>query len=731
MINKEEIKKRAYSYYSRYLKLEGKRMDGKGEMLTHCPFPGHGKGNGDQNPSFSVNVKDGRWNCHACKIGGDMFDLHAQVTGRDIKREFRVIANEVAEIVGLGGDTNGQAQAIPAPPVKTPQSHSPVAANEKRPNKLVEIYDYTDEAGRPLYRKERWELWEDGKRVMDGAKNKTFRLKHCRDGQWHEGKGDYDTQPVLFQYPAIREAQQVFIVESERIAQKLIEAGVTATALFTKKWQPVFSEVLADKEIVVIQDNDPTGREFIRMTTEEMRGYAKSIKVLSDDSLPSSDNIIDRLLMEGDGKIDTGKLMAIVKRWELWEEPTEERESVVLVRLDTVTPKPVKWLWEGYIPLGNLTLLDGDPGLGKSTIIEADIAARVTRGSSMPDGSKGTRGGVILMTLEDSLENTIVPRLKAVNADLKEVSCLKNVFYGDGVERIPTIGDIEEIREACIKTQAKLLVISPLMGYLGGGVKSKDDQDIRQALAPLVRLLEDMEIAGVAIRHLNKSGGSQAIYRGGGSIGISGAARSVLLVAKDPDDESKRVLSVIKSNLAPMAPSLSYRIEKDYVEEGLIETSRISWEGVSKHTADTLLAVPSSPEEKSASDEAKEFLEEILADGPIEVGEVKKQAKERGINEKPLRTARERLGVKADKGTSFRGKYRWYLPEVALPSPRGCPQTSKGQAREEQDGKSFSEADSVEVALSGGKGKLGENGGQAGTPPPPQDEPDHVEVDLP
>ncbi|MDE2058745.1 MAG: AAA family ATPase [candidate division NC10 bacterium] len=213
----------------------------------------------------------------------------------------------------------------------------------------------------------------------------------------------------------------------------------------------------------------------------------------------------------------------------------EKPNDAVIIRLADVQPEPVTWLWPGRVPLGKLTVLDGDPGLGKSTLA-FDLAARVSNGSLMPDGSPSLPGGAVILTLEDGLADTVVPRLTVAGADLAKIVALQGVKGADGKLRVPTVEDIAALTCACQQVAAKIVLIDPLMAYLPSQRNSWRDQDVRQALAPLAKMAEENGVAVLVIRHLNKSGGSQSIYRGGGSIGIVGAARMALLVAKDPEN---------------------------------------------------------------------------------------------------------------------------------------------------------------------------------------------------
>jgi hypothetical protein len=219
---------------------------------------------------------------------------------------------------------------------------------------------------------------------------------------------------------------------------------------------------------------------------------------------------------------------------------------------------------------------------------------------------------------------------------------------------------LDAIQIAVKDVNAKLVVIDPLMAYLGSETDSYRDQDVRRSLAPLASLARELEIAILLIRHLNKNGASNPIYRGGGSIGIIGAARSGLLVTKDPDDESKFILSVTKTNIAKMPPSLSYSVKANPAEIPFIV-----WHGVSQHTAASILSEQAGGnEERSAVKDAEGFLEEYLMTGARDVPDIFKEARKAGIAEKTLRRAKSRLGIKARKST-FKEGWVWELTKMA------------------------------------------------------------------
>jgi hypothetical protein len=315
------------------------------------------------------------------------------------------------------------------------------------------------------------------------------------------------------------------------------------------------------------------------------------------------------------------------------------------VRLSDVEPEHVAWLWPGRIPLGKLTMTDGDPGLGKSTLILGEIAARVTTGSPWPDGQPCPQGAVVLLTAEDGLADTIRPRLDAHGADASRVFAFDAVEYGPDDERPPSLAlDVARIEEAVVREGALLVVVDVLMAFLGSRTDSYRDQDVRAALSPLVKMAERTGCAVICLRHLSKSGGANALYRGGGSIGIIGAARSGLLVAPDPEDDTRRVLAVTKCNLAAPVPALAFRLTPDD-ERGC---ARIAWEGETAHTAADLLAIPDE-EDRSAGDEAADFLRDLLAAGPVPSKKVKAAARAAGIAERTLNRAKKRAGVVSEK----------------------------------------------------------------------------------
>ena len=246
----------------------------------------------------------------------------------------------------------------------------------------------------------------------------------------------------------------------------------------------------------------------------------------------------------------------------------EQRNQAPVTFLSEVESQQVDWLWQKRIPLGKITLLDGDPGMGKS-LLSIFIAACVTTGQPMPDGAPGKQGKVILIAPEDAAEDTIKPRGEAAGGDPSQVLLLDNIKqlnikdskkikFND--RPFSLAQDMDILEQAIKQTKTILVVIDPLMAVLGHSIDSSRDQDVREVLTPLAQVAERTGCAILIIRHLNKGSSDNILYRGSGSIGIIAVARIGLLVAHDPDDEQKKVFATIKNNLSKIAPNLSYQI---------------------------------------------------------------------------------------------------------------------------------------------------------------------------
>lgn len=333
------------------------------------------------------------------------------------------------------------------------------------------------------------------------------------------------------------------------------------------------------------------------------------------------------------------------------------KSSVRLVSLDTITPENVKWLWPGRVPLGKITILQGDPGLGKSTLA-LEIACRTSKNLPMPDDSLSDlheAANVLLLSAEDGVADTIRPRLDALGADQHRVS-----IPGDHRHLlIPT--DTDLIREAVRTLNAKLLIIDPLTAFLDGAINSWNNQHVRRALMPLAAIADEFRVAILILDHLNKRSGVAAIQRGGGSIGFNAAARSVLLACKHPQESETFVLASIKSNLGPPSTSLAYR-----TIEAPNKAVSLEWLGECAFEADELVTAAFEPANSRKLTVAIAFLKTKLSGTSALSKAVDREAAALGISPRTLARARKQLGVIA-KPIGMQGEWVLSLP-LRVPS---------------------------------------------------------------
>ena len=337
--------------------------------------------------------------------------------------------------------------------------------------------------------------------------------------------------------------------------------------------------------------------------------------------------------------------------------PQPSRNAIVL---SEVTPQPLRWLWPGRIPAGKLTVLDGDPGLGKSTLL-CEIAARISRGDPFPGGESesGQPRKVLLFSAEDDLHDTIRPRIDAAAGDPQHIISFLAVPDGSGASHpVALPADLPLIEGVIACIDAALVIFDPLAAYLRQRKNANLDQNLRHTLTELKATAERTGAAIVVVRHLNKSRSTNPLYRGHGGIGIIGAARSGLLLAADPDDPDRRVLAVSKGNLARPAPSLVFRLD-DETGSGV---TRVIWEGQSPWTATQLLQAQFTEEgdaTPSAVAAARAWLREALAGGPRLVTELRRDAAAQGIGRCSLYAARKAEGMTTFKERVPAGRWFW------------------------------------------------------------------------
>ena len=329
----------------------------------------------------------------------------------------------------------------------------------------------------------------------------------------------------------------------------------------------------------------------------------------------------------------------------------------------TLRSERVQWLWKPYLARGKLAVLDGDPGAGKS-FFAIDLAAKLSRLGRLPDGQViNEPHTTLLLSAEDDAGDTVLPRLKAANADLERIHIVSAPGLGtDALPQFPA--DLPELEAAIRNLKADLVVIDPMMPFFPQNMWANSDQCIRRALTPFAAMAAGTGAAILFIRHITKAGGTKAIYRGSGSIGIIGAARTGLLLGRHPDDPDLRVLSVLKTNIGQLGSSLGFRL----VSEPDTGETRLVWTGPVALTADDLCVSSPTAVGNRPRDRAKEWLKAMLAGGSRKASELLTWAASAGISEKTLYRAKDLLRVTSEKGgKADNGDWWWHDPAVSKP----------------------------------------------------------------
>lgn len=324
-------------------------------------------------------------------------------------------------------------------------------------------------------------------------------------------------------------------------------------------------------------------------------------------------------------------------------------------------------------------MLAGNPGLGKSQIT-ASLAAVATTGGSWPvDRTRCERGNVVFLSAEDDAADTIRPRLEAAGADLSRVFILDAVveaFNAEGGEIRRTFNlktDLTRLGAMLAEIGgAAMIVIDPITAYLGEADSHKN-AEVRALLSPLSDLAAKHGAAIVCVSHLNKSSAGEAMMRITGSLAFVAAARAAFIVARDPENEARRLFLPLKNNIGNDQTGLAFAIQSAQVKSpaGQIETSRVAWEpDPVSVTADEAMTPQGDPEERSALDDARQFLLGLLADGPVRAGQIKSDADGAGFGWKTIQRAADRLGVERQKD-GMKGGWTWKLPPKGTSEAEG------------------------------------------------------------
>jgi len=549
--------------------------------------------------------------------------------------------------------------------------------------KIVREFNYTEEGGTLLYQVVREDL-------SNGKKNFQQR-RPGENGSWIWNLGN--TRRVLYRLPSILQGKQspIILHEGEKAVEAAVLAGLpglhSTTAGGSNASRHTDFGPVKGRDVIICPDNDEPGEHYLHEVAKlVIAAGATSVKVLRLPGLPQKGDVVEWIQAEG-----TPEAFAMLLEQ---AQPIElaSAQSVPIVahgaiyrRASDIQAKPIRWLWKGRIARGKVSMIAGNPGLGKSQVM-ASMAAIASKGGTWPvDGTSCELGNVVILSAEDDPADTLRPRLEAAGAALTRVFILDAVTdktLADGCKGrrgfnlksdLSRLGAmLEEIGGAA------LIVIDPVTAYLGT-TDSHKNAEIRALLSPLAELAAKHDAAIVCVSHFNKNSNSEALMRVTGSLAFVAAARAAFVVARDPECEARRLFLPLKNNLGNDQTGLAFTVEPIQVESatGQIETSRVLWEaGAVTTTAQEAMAPQETGDERSDLDDAKDFLRELLAQGPLRSKQIQKDAEGAGYAWRTIQRAKKALEVTAYKD-GMKGGWLWRLdghsrPEVRQDAPKSA-----------------------------------------------------------
>ena len=322
---------------------------------------------------------------------------------------------------------------------------------------------------------------------------------------------------------------------------------------------------------------------------------------------------------------------------------TEQKIKLKMIRMSEVQSQEIEWLWYPFIPYGKLTIIQGDPGDGKTTMV-LNLAAKLSKGEALDENMKVTAPvNVIYQTAEDGLADTVKPRLELAGADCERIIVI------DESDKSLSMVD-ERLEQAIVRTGARLLILDPIQAYLGGGMDMNRANEARDMTKKLGALAEKTKCAIILIGHMNKASGNKAAYRGMGSIDFFAVARSVLLVGRVEGESNTRAVVQIKNNLAAFGHPKAFALSED----------GFKWLGDYEITGDEVLGGITPKANKM--EQAKQMLRELAeTQSAVLSNEIFDRANELGISKRTLENAKKELGVQTRK---INNAWYWELDKV-------------------------------------------------------------------
>jgi hypothetical protein len=589
-----------------------------------CPFPQNHK-NRDANPSLQYDQRTERAYCNSARCldvdgarGADMIGFVQHMERIDY-------GDAVKWLQRFSGKPGDLPLGQPRSTSKPPQDESASGG--------VYSYVYQNRMGDDVY---------TIKRIEDANKKRFVMIP----------KGVKPEDRVLYRLPEMFDGEDpVVIVEGEKCVDVLrkIDINATTAPLGAGKWQKHYGQNLKGRKVVIWPDKDEPGQHHGDSVYMAIRGLAGEIRrVDAPEWLTDGGDVADVLSDCEHGGEQV--VRDLIDEASLYKCSPKESLIPELVCIASIMPQQVDWIWKPYFPLGHCTDLSGDPGVGKSQVA-LSIACQLSRGYPVSSEEDQTIAGPVnsvILTAEDHVASTVRPRLESMGADLKRIAVISSPF-GFGKETL------RALEEQIIEWNARLLVIDPIVAYL-----HKTDMyranEVREVMALLSDIAERCRCSVIIIRHLNKSVGNKGVYRTGGSIDFTAAVRSALLVGHPPDDEDRRAIIHIKSNLGPVGPSLGYS-----VADGTFQ-----WTGKSDLTQADILSHGSERVENKS--ELEDMIREWLSGGEKPVTEINELAEGLGFSPKAVYTARKKLCDKPRRvgGTGTKGHWVTKLKEQCV-----------------------------------------------------------------
>jgi hypothetical protein len=623
---------------------------------------------GEPGKSLGVHLtgkKAGVWCDFATGEKGDLIDLWMKVSGLRLVE----VLDRARDYVGMEAPKEYRDPATPkklfvVPP--KPKCHSPKG---KALDYLREVRNLSSEVIAE------YKIAEDDKGNIVFPFLKGEKLLMAKRRAPEDGAKPIPTQagcePTLFGWHTVSDSdRELYLTEGEIDAPSLRSYGFRPALSLPygggkgakQQWiENDYEDLLRFEKIYLVLDDDEQGD----LAAEEIArrlGRHRCVRV----RLPKKD--ANECLVSGVPRAEIEAAIDSAESLELAANLGSSQPVLICRRASEIEPERVEWLWEARIAAGKQTLFAGDPGTGKSQLSVA-IAAAIAKGAEWPCGEgRAPLGSVIILSAEDGVADTIVPRLTAAGADLDRIRIVTAVEDGKGRRSFDLQADLYELEKTIAEIgDVRLIVIDPISSYMGK-TDSHKNTAVRGVLEPIGEMAERMRVAVLSVTHFSKASAgtaTKALNKFMGSVAFVAAARAAFVVLEDPHDGERRLLLHAKNNLAEAPQGLAFRLEQSIVGEGIV-TSKVEWEPepVTLTANEVLAANDGSKKNALAVEEAEYFLQALLADGPVSSKEVDAEALEAGIKLATLRRAKANLGIKPYKD-GMKGGWFSALPEGA------------------------------------------------------------------